>query len=174
MGFTRPILETIGWLVQNYAVLKCMDFRVKLLGHGQMLKISDALITKPNDQLTQNRGTWNLLSRRFKYQYSINVPNPISNLEMLTDRNGYWIMTSPMGQLVLNFRPVAGGFKCNVGSQSFLYAYFWAPRQWKNTWGSKNSKVCYFWTGLMSAPAPAPHPCMECCRTWWWKESHSP
>ena len=32
-----------------------MDFRVKLLGHGQMLEISDALITKPDDQLTQNR-----------------------------------------------------------------------------------------------------------------------
>ena len=38
-----------------------MDFRVELLSHGQMLEISDALITKPRDQSTQNRRVWNLL-----------------------------------------------------------------------------------------------------------------
>ena len=48
-----------------------------------------------------------------------------------------------MEQLVLNFRPLAGGFKCDVKIQ-FLHTYFWAPQQWENTWGAKKFKSRLF------------------------------
>ena len=47
-----------------------------------MLEISDALTTKPSDQSIQNRRRSNLLPRNFQDQHWINVPIPISNLEM--------------------------------------------------------------------------------------------
>ena len=44
-----------------------------------------------------------------------------------------------MGQLVLNFTPLAGGFKCDVELQ-FLHTYFWAPQKWENSCGAKKFK----------------------------------
>ena len=83
------MLETIEWLVKELQHYEIQDFRVKLLHHGQMLEIGDALITEPSDQSTQNRRRWNLLPRYFQDQSWINVPIPIPNLEMLTNRNGH-------------------------------------------------------------------------------------
>ena len=67
---------------------------------------------------------------------------------MSTNRNGCWKMTSPIGQLVLNFRPLAGGFKCDV-EIFFCIPIFGSLKEWEHTWGAKNSKFGYFWTGLM-------------------------
>ena len=65
-----------------------MDFHTKLLSHGQMREIGDAVITKPSDQSNQNRRRRNL-SRLFQDQSRINVLIPIPNLEMLINRNNY-------------------------------------------------------------------------------------
>ena len=48
-----------------------------------------------------------------------------------------------MGQLVLNFRSLAGRFKCDVEIQC-LHIYFWAPQQWETTWGAKKFKSPLF------------------------------
>ena len=54
-----------------------------------------------------------------------------------------------MGELVFNFGPVAGGFKCDVESQ-FFHAYFWAPQQWENTSGTKKFKGrLFFCTSIL-------------------------
>ena len=130
--------------------MKYIDFRVKLLSHGQILEISDALITKPViDQSTQNRHIWHLLPRHFQDQFWINAPIPILNLQMQTNRKTIWRMASPrmaspMEQLVLSFRPVAGAFKWDVESQ-FFHAYFWPPQQWETLKKlKKKSKAGYF------------------------------
>ena len=41
-------------------------------------------------------------------------------------------MTSPMGQLVLNFSPDAGGFKCDVEIQFFAYLFLGAAAMGKH------------------------------------------
>ena len=48
-----------------------------------------------------------------------------------------------MGQLVLNFRPVAGGFKCDVESQ-FFACLFLGATEWENTWGAAKFKSRLF------------------------------
>ena len=70
---------------------------------------------------------------------------------MSTNRNDYWKMTSSTGQLVLNFRPLAGGFKCEIEIH-FLHTYFWAPQQWENFWGAKKFKCRLFLNRSNAAP----------------------
>ena len=53
-------------------------------------------------------------------------------------------MMSPMGQLVLNFRPLVGGFKCEVEIQFFAYLFLGATAMGKTLGELKNSKVSYF------------------------------
>ena len=66
-------------------------------------------------------------------------------------------MTSPIGHLVPNFRPLAGGFKCDVEIQFFAYLFlgaikqFIAPntiyttiKQWENNLGAQEFKSRLF------------------------------
>ena len=46
-------------------------------------------------------------------------------------------------ELVLNFRPVAGGLKQDIDNH-FLQAFFWAPQEWENTWGANKFKSWLF------------------------------
>ena len=64
-----------------------MGLFVKLLSHGHMLKISDALINKQGDQSTQNRRRKISYPDIFQDESWINGPIPISNLQMPTNRN---------------------------------------------------------------------------------------
>ena len=49
-----------------------------------------------------------------------------------------------MGQLVLNFRPLAGGFKCDLEIQFFAYLFLGATAMGQHLGAYKNSKVDYF------------------------------
>ena len=74
-----------------------------------------------------------------------------------------------MGQLVFNFRPVAGGFN-KTDRANFLHAYFRAPQQWENTRGAKNFKTRLFFNTSNESYAPVWHLTLYQYSDW----NHSP
>ena len=119
--FHYPSLETIEWLVKELHHPEIYGFSCKTAeswsdawnqrcSHYQTKSSIDSKPTQMQSPIQTLQGPM------------LNKLNQ-SNLEMSTNRNGYWKMTSPMGQLVLNFRPFAGGFKCDVQIQFFAYLF---------------------------------------------------
>ena len=114
-----------------------MYFRVKLLSHCRMLQIGDALTTKPNNQSTQNRRTRSLLSRQFKDQSSINVPIPISNLEI---RDASFpskpiTSTAPHHQTANNYRQLPADYGSLPANYRHSYGFHYKRcyRYWRFT-----------------------------------------